>query len=177
MRSRTMWMTTEAQMAEHHVPGVAVAVINNGRVVKIKATASQALNSMCGHGSNAFEIGSVSKQMTAAAIMLLVEEARLTSTTRYQNICKHARHMEDGYDPSSAYTQLRVRATRARGFDLIKRMKVDDFIKKLAPEPLEFTPGEKNIYSNSGFSIIAYVIRAFPASIYGFYAERIFTWE
>lgn len=37
-------------------------------------------------------------------------------------------------------------------------MKIDDFIKKLSPHPLEFVPGEKNICSNSGFNLLAYIV-------------------
>src|SRR4249919_990480 len=68
----------QAQMAEHHVPGVAVAVINKGRVVKIKGYGVASLEfNVAVTDQTAFEIGSVSKQMTAAAIMLLVEEGKV----------------------------------------------------------------------------------------------------
>ena len=64
-------------LAERHTPGVAVAVIKNGKVVKLKGygVASVEFNVPV-TTDTVFEIGSVSKQMTAAGIMLLVEDAR-----------------------------------------------------------------------------------------------------
>ena len=67
-----------AQIAERHIPGAAVAVIKNGRVVKAEGygLASVEFN-VPATKETVFEIGSVSKQMTAAAIMLLVEEGKI----------------------------------------------------------------------------------------------------
>ncbi|HEX3102739.1 MAG TPA: serine hydrolase domain-containing protein [Pyrinomonadaceae bacterium] len=168
----------QAQMAEHHVPGVAVAVIDKGRVVKIKGYGVASLEfNVPVTDQTAFEIGSVSKQMTAAAIMLLVEEGKVNLDDPVSKYLQNTpdtwktvtiRHLLTHSSGVKSYTSL-------EGFDLIKRMKVDDFIKKLASEPLEFTPGEKNIYSNSGFSILAYVIESASGKQYmDFMRERIF---
>jgi CubicO group peptidase (beta-lactamase class C family) len=45
-------------------------------------------------------------------------------------------------------------------------MKIDDFIKKLTPHPLEFVPGEKTIYSNSGFNLLAYIVETKSGKTY-----------
>ncbi|MEP6788074.1 MAG: serine hydrolase domain-containing protein [Acidobacteriota bacterium] len=169
----------KSQMAEHHVPGIALAVIKNGRTVKIKGYGVASLEfNVPVTTQTAFEIGSVSKQMTAAALMLLVEEGKVGLDDPVFKYLKNTpdawkavtiRHLLTHSSGVKSYTSL-------DGFELIKRMKVDDFIKQLAPQPLEFTPGEKNIYSNSGFSLLAYVIESVSGKQYmDFMRERIFT--
>src|SRR5215203_3938770 len=54
-------------------------------------------------------------------------------------------------------------------------MSMSDFIKKLSPHPLEFVPGEKNIYRNSGFNLLAYIIETRSGKKYmDFMREKIF---
>ena len=169
----------KAQMAERHVPGVAVAVIKSGKVVKMKGYGVASLEfNVPVTPQTTFEIGSVSKQMTAAALMLLVEEGKIGLDDPISKYLKNTpdtwktvtiRHLLTHSSGVKSYTSL-------DGFELIKRMKVEDFIKQLAPQPLEFAPGEKNIYSNSGFSLLAYVIENVSGKQYmDFMRERIFT--
>lgn len=167
-----------SQMTERHVPGVALAVIKGGRVVKIKGYGLASLEfNVPVTVRSAFEIGSVSKQMTAAAIMLLVEQGKVGLDDPVAKYLKNTpdtwngvtiRHLLTHSSGVKSYTSL-------DGFELIKRMKVDDFVKKLGIQPLEFTPGEKNIYSNSGFSLLAYVIESVSGKQYiDFMQENIF---
>src|SRR5258705_10743848 len=66
------------QMQLRHVPGLALAVVRDGRVVKesgygfANVEFAEPVTS-----STVFEIGSISKQITAAAVMMLVEEGKL----------------------------------------------------------------------------------------------------
>ena len=73
------------QLTERHVPGVAVAVIRNGRVVKMKGygLASVEFNAPV-TTETVFEIGSVTIQFTAAGIPLLAEEGMLSVDDRIE---------------------------------------------------------------------------------------------
>ncbi|MEK7856651.1 MAG: serine hydrolase domain-containing protein, partial [Acidobacteriota bacterium] len=65
-------------LAERHAPGVAVAVIKNGKIVKLKGYGLASVEFQVPVTTETvFEIGSVSKQMTAAGIMLLFEEGKV----------------------------------------------------------------------------------------------------
>src|SRR5688572_1970025 len=66
------------QMRRRHVPGLALAVVRDGKLVKARGygLASVELNVPV-TTETVFEIGSVTKQITAAALMLLVEEGKL----------------------------------------------------------------------------------------------------
>ena len=67
-----------AQMAPRHLPGVALAVIKDGRIVKSAGygVASLELNVPVSPDT-VFEIGSISKQFAANAILLLVEDGKV----------------------------------------------------------------------------------------------------
>ena len=167
-----------AIMAERHIPGAAVAVVKNGRVVRMKGYGVASLEfGVPVTADTVFEVGSVSKQMTAAGIMLLVQEGKVNVDERVSKYLPNTpeswrdvnvRHLLTHTSGIKSYSSL-------DGFELAQRMKVDDFIKKLSPYPLEFTPGARNIYSNSGFNLLAYIIEARSGKKYiDFMRERIF---
>lgn len=67
-----------AEMQQQKIPGVAVAVILNGKVVKEKGygLANVELNVPV-TGETAFKIGSISKPLIAIGVMRLVEEGKI----------------------------------------------------------------------------------------------------
>ena len=165
-------------MAERHIPGAAVAVVRNGRVVRMKGYGVASLEfGVPVTTETVFEIGSVSKQMTAAGIMLLVQDGKVNLDERISKYLPNTpeawkdvtvRHLLTHTSGIKSYTGL-------DGFDLSQRMSMADFIKKLSPYPLEFIPGEKSIYSNSGFNLLAYIIETQGGKKYfDFMRERIF---
>lgn len=165
-------------MAERHIPGVAVAVVQNDKrpVIRTHGLASLEFN-MPVTPKTAFEIGSVSKQMTAAGIMLLVEDGQIGLD---DSVSKYLAGTPEHWRPVTI-RQLLTHTSGIKsyssldGFELIKRQKVVDFLSKLGPHPLEFTPGERAAYSNSGFTILAYVIETVSGKTFmEFMRERIF---
>ncbi len=167
-----------SQMAERHVPGAAVAVMSKGRVVKMKGYgwASVEFDAPV-TVDTVFEIGSVTKQMTAAAIMLLVEDGKVSLD---EKISRYLPGAPDAWKDVTVRNLLTHTSgiksyTSLEGFELSKRLKVDGFIKQLSPYPLEFTPGERNIYSNSAFNLLAFIIEARSGMPYiEFMRSRIF---
>lgn len=165
-------------MAERHIPGAAVAVVQNGKVVRMKGYGVATLEfNVPVTTETVFEIGSVSKQMTAAGIMLLVQDGKVSLDEKISKYLPNTpeawsnvtvRHLLTHTSGIKSYSSL-------DGFSLSERMTINDFIKKLSPHPLEFTPGEKNIYSNSGFNLLAYIIETQSGKKYMDYMrERIF---
>jgi len=166
-------------LAERHVPGVAVGVIKDGKVVKLKGygVASVEFNVPV-TTETVFEIGSVSKQMTAAGIMLLVEDGKVNLDAPISAYLPNTpeawkdvtvRHLLTHTSGVKSYSSL-------DGFELFRHLKTDAFIKALAPHPLEFVPGERNIYSNSGFTLLGHIIQTVSGKPYmQFMRERIFT--
>ncbi len=168
-----------SKMAEHHIPGAAVAVVKNGKVVKIKGYGLASVEFQVPVTTETvFEIGSVSKQMTAAAIMLLVQDEKVDLDAK---ISKYLNGTPESWKDISVRNLLTHTSgiksyTSLSGFELSNRWNVDQFIKKLSPYPLEFTPGEKNIYSNSAFNLLAFIVESVSKKPFmTFMSERIFT--
>ncbi len=67
-----------AEMARKHVPGVSLAVVRGGRVIKAEGYGVADLeHEIPVSPQTVFKIGSVRKQFLAAGIMLLVQDGRL----------------------------------------------------------------------------------------------------
>ncbi len=165
-------------MSERHITGAAVAVVHKGKIVRMKGYGVATLEFQVPVTTETvFEIGSVSKQMTAAGIMLLVQDGKVVLD---EKISKYLPNTPDAWAGVTVRNLLThtsgVRSySSLDGFSLSERMTINEFIKKLSPYPLEFTPGEKNIYSNSGFNLLAYIIETQSGKKYmDFMRERIF---
>ncbi|HMO79958.1 MAG TPA: serine hydrolase domain-containing protein [Pyrinomonadaceae bacterium] len=165
-------------MRERNVPGAAVAVLKKGKLEKlgIYGLASVEFDAPVTRDT-VFEIGSVSKQMTAAGIMLLVQDGKVRLDERISAYLPNTpdtwkdvtvRHLLTHTSGIKSYTGL-------SGFELSRRLTMEQFIKQLSEHPLEFTPGERNIYSNSGYNLLAYIIQTQSGKPFmDFMRERIF---
>ncbi len=69
----------ETQMRNLHIPGISLAVVRDGRIVKAKGygLANIEANSIAAP-KTVYEIGSITKQFTATAVMMLVEEGKVS---------------------------------------------------------------------------------------------------
>jgi CubicO group peptidase (beta-lactamase class C family) len=114
-----------AQMQERHIPGAAIAVVKDGRIVKAEGygLANVELN-VPATKETVFEIGSVTKQITAAAIMLLVEEGKINADEKIGKYLPDTpqlwskvtvRHLLTHTSGVKSYTGL-------SGFELTKRL-------------------------------------------------------
>lgn len=167
-----------AQMRERHVAGAAIAVVKNGHIVKTEGygLANVELN-VPATKETVFEIGSVSKQITAAAIMLLVEEGKVNLD---EKISKYLPQTPDSWKNVSVRNLLTHTSgiksyTGLSGFELTKRLKRDEFVKAIGAYPLEFEPGERWNYSNSGFNLLGFIIESVTGQNYwDFVQARIF---
>src|SRR4051812_37934227 len=67
-----------AEIAKRHIPGAALVVIRHGQIVKIRGYGVASVeHEVPVIPDTVFELASVTKQFTAAAIMLLVEENKI----------------------------------------------------------------------------------------------------
>jgi CubicO group peptidase (beta-lactamase class C family) len=166
------------QMRARHVPGLALAVVRDGKVIKEQGygLASVELD-VAATPETVFEIGSVSKQMTAAAVMLLVEEGKLSLDDR---IGKHLPGTPESWEQITVrnlltHTSGLKNYTGLAGFELTERLKRDDFIKRIGVHPLSFAPGSAHSYGNTNYNLLGYIIEAVSGRPYwDFMRERIF---
>jgi CubicO group peptidase (beta-lactamase class C family) len=168
-----------ATLRERNIPGAAIAVVKGGKVVKKQGygVASVEFNVPV-TPDTVFEIGSVTKQMTAAAVMLLVEEGKVDLDDK---ISKYLPNTPDAWKNVSVRNLLThtsgIKSYTAigAGFELTKRLKRDEFIKALSTYPLDFETGSRYSYSNSGYNLLGFIIEAVSGKSYWeFMQARIF---
>ena len=168
----------KGEMASHRIPGVALGVIQDGKAIKTAAygLANLELNVPV-KPETVFEIGSITKQFTAAGILLLAQEGKLSVDDK---IAAHLANVP------SAWTNITIRHllthtsgiksyTGLDGFQLTKHLTQAQFISAIGREPMEFAPGESWKYCNTGFSLLGYIIENVSGKNYwDFMSERIF---
>ena len=168
----------KTEMERHRIPGVAVEIIRDGNAVK---TAGYGLANLelrvAVEPDSVFEIGSVTKQFTAAAILLLAQDGKLSVDDK---ISKHLKGI-----PAS-WTNVTIRHllthtsgiknyTGLDGFELRRHLTQQQFIEAIGKQPLDFPPGDSWKYCNSGFNLLGYIIENVSGKNYWDYmSERIF---
>ncbi len=122
-----------------------------------------------------FRIGSITKQFTAMAIMMLQERGKLNVN---DPICKHLENCPAAWQPVTIRHLLTntsgiLNYTELSGFD--KMSTRAELVDLFRDKPLEFTPGEKFAYSNSGYYLLGLIIEKSSGKPYAeFLRDNIF---
>ena len=162
-------------------PGAAVLATKRGKVILRKGfgLANMELGIPIEPGM-IFKIGSVSKQFTAAAIMMLVEEGKMSLSDDitkflpgYPTLGNHitVEHLLNHTSGIKSYTQM-------PDWRVLERQDytVTELIDLFKDKPMNFKPGEKWHYNNSGYFLLGAVIEQVSGKSYReFLQERIFT--
>lgn len=126
-----------------------------------------------------FRLGSVTKQFTAAAILLLQERGKLSVQ---DSACKYLDDCPAAWQPITIHHLL----THTSGIpnftampDYLKTMALPspakETVGRVRALPLEFKPGEKFNYSNSGYVLLGYIVEKVSGQSYEqFGRENIF---
>ncbi len=127
-----------------------------------------------------FRIGSLTKQFTAAAILILQEQGKLDvhrAIKTYLSDCPEAwdaitvHHLLTHTSGIPDYARLPGRERRIR-----EPTTPDALIALFRDRPLEFKPGERFAYSNSGYALLGRIIERVSGKAYAeFLSEQIFT--
>ena len=161
-------------------PGAAAIVVKDGQVMLRKGYGMANLELAVPVSPDmVFEIGSITKQFTAAAILLLQERGKLRledPLTKYlPDYPMHGEtitleHLLTHTSGIPSYTGMPEWLPHVR-----EDMKVEDLIALFKDKPLEFKPGEQWRYDNSGYILLGAVIeKASGKSYEQFVEEEIF---
>jgi CubicO group peptidase (beta-lactamase class C family) len=168
----------KTRMEEHRIPGIALRIIRDGTALKTATygMANLELNVPV-KPETVFEIGSITKQFTAAGILLLAQDGKLSVSdpiSRHLNNTPAAwtnitiRHLLSHTSGIKSYTGL-------TGFELTRHLTQEQFIRAVGEYPLEFQPGQSWKYCNTGFNLLGYIIENVGHKRYSdFMNERIF---
>jgi CubicO group peptidase (beta-lactamase class C family) len=158
------------------VPSASVGIVQGGQVVFTKAYGSARLDPpMNATTSHRYAIGSISKQFTAACVLLLQEEGKLSiddPVAKYfpeltrardvtiRNILSHTSGYED-YAPQDYTIPAWTRPTTA-----------DKVVHEWATKPLDFEPGSQYQYSNTNFNIAGLIVEKVSGEPFWSYLSR-----
>lgn len=168
-----------AEMKRLHIPGMTLGIVQKGKVIRSAAygIADVELNTPVTIDS-VFEIGSVTKQFTAFATMMLVEEGKLRlddSVSKYVPelpetwkgvTIRHALYQNSGL-PEYAMVP---------GIGLVDSYDRKTWFEKITAVPVDFAPGTAWAYSNTNYALLGFVIEKVAGKPYAeFMAEKVLT--
>jgi CubicO group peptidase (beta-lactamase class C family) len=166
------------EMQRQHVPGVAIAVISKGAVVKAQGYGFANLeHRVAVSPETMFQSGSLGKQFTATAVMLQVEDGRLSLADPIAKFFPGAPDMWRTITVRHLLTHTSGIPNYTDGMlDLQKDYSEDELAKFAFGLPLEFPAGSRWHYSNTGYVLLGIIIHKVSGSFYGdVLGARVFT--
>jgi N-acyl-D-amino-acid deacylase len=180
-------------LGEHKIPGCSVAVAKEGRVVYARGFgyADRDAKSPV-EPESLFRIASVSKPITAVAIMKLLQEEKLRLEDKVLDFVPNEPHFEEGgkfderwrqitltlclshtggWDRGVSYDPMfqAVRMSKSLGIDL--PILPEHIIRYQLGQPLDFDPVSRYAYSNFGYSLLGRVIEKVTGQPYEKYVQ------
>ena len=167
-----------AEMKAGKVPGLSLAVVKGGTLVKLKGYGFANLEHMVPvHTDTLFQSGSLAKQFTAMGVLMLVEQGKVAlddpvskyfpntppawKDIKVRNVLSHTSGIPD-YEEGGVNRDFHLDYTEDQLLAMAEKM------------PLNFTPGEKWKYSNTGFTLLGILIHKVTGQFYGdFLREHI----
>ena len=122
-----------------------------------------------------FRLASVTKQLTAAAILKLQEQNLLKVNNSLATYLPNYPHGEQiTIHQLLNHTAGIPNYTSFDDYQTKKRLatKLDDLIAWFSDRPLEFTPGDRFSYSNSGYVVLAKIIESVSNQSYANYLQQ-----
>lgn len=182
-------------MKEHEIPGVSIAVTNRGRVVFAKG---YGLADVEGkepvQTKSLFRIASISKPITAVAILQLIEQKKLSLDDKvfelldYEDDIKAAgenfeprlrditiRHLLEhrgGWDRGQSFDAMFQSVRFAKQVGVPAPANQAAVIKAMLTQKLDFDPGERYAYSNFGYCLLGRVIEKLSDQTYETYVKK-----
>jgi CubicO group peptidase (beta-lactamase class C family) len=152
----------KAVLAKTGVPSASIAVVKDGKIAYLKAYGAARLEPrIAATPSTRYAIGSISKQFTATAILMLAEEGKLSLD---DPVGKYVPRLTDG--DRITVRQVLDMTAGYRDFwpqdyvpaEMNRPASPDHIFDKWARVPLDYAPGSDWQYSNTGYIIAAMVI-------------------
>ena len=167
-------------LAKSGVPSASVAVVTNGRIAYVQAYGAARLDPKTSAAPEMrYSIGSISKQFTAAAILLLQEQGKLSlddkvakfvpeltraNEVTIRQLLSHTSGYQDYWPQDYVMPFMLLPVTSQKILDLWAR------------KPLDFDPGTKWQYSNTNYVIAGVIVeKAARMPLLQFLREKVFT--
>ncbi len=175
-------------LRDNQIPGGALAVTQNGRLIYARGFGFADVERQEPVQPNAlFRIASISKPITAVALLQLVDQHRVKLDDRVLDLLQHQAHVPAGQAADEQLKQITVGHLlqhrggwdRKRSFDpMFSSRKIaeslgiqapampDDIVSYMLGRHLDFEPGARYAYSNLGYCLLGRVIEQISGEKY-----------
>ncbi|MEP7346629.1 MAG: serine hydrolase domain-containing protein [Gemmatimonadaceae bacterium] len=171
-----------AEMARQRVPGVAIGIVTKAGVLAAKGYGFANVELQVPVGSETiFQSGSVGKQFTSTAVMLLVEQGKIGLEDPITKFFPDApaswraitvRHL---LTHTSGIPDYEGVTEGAASVDLRRDYTEDELVRLAFRLTLEFPPGSRWNYSNTGYLLLGVIIHKVSGQFYGdFLRDNVF---
>lgn len=186
-----------AFMERHQIPGAAVAVTDHGRLVYARGFGYADLAAQEPvQPTSLFRIASISKPITAVAIIQLIEQGKLKLDDKVYEILdfnadiekagkdfdvrqreitiRHLLEHRGGWDRDKSFDAMFETVRFAKELNIPAPAGQVDVIRSMLRHKLDFNPGERYAYSNFGYNLLGRVIEKLTGAKYETYVmERV----
>ena len=159
-------------------PAGSVSVVKNGKTIYEKAVGYADLeNKVPARTDHVFRIGSITKQFTAVAILQLAKDGKLALSDEITKFIPDyptqgkkitVEHLLNHTSGIKSYTGMEKWTPEVQRKDFTP-MELVDFFKN---EPMEFDPGVKWNYNNSGYILLGVIIEKVSGMSYADYVQK-----
>ncbi len=168
-----------AEMLRGQIPGAAVAVLQNGRVLSMKAYGTANLElAVPVQTHSVFELASLTKQFTAAAVLLLAHEGMLQLDDPLSHFVEHAPPGWQGITVRHLLTHtagLEHRFEKSTDGSLLLDYSTASMLDSAKATPTFAPPGQRFRYSDQGYFLLGLIIeRVQSRSFAEFLSDRFF---
>lgn len=158
-------------------PGCAALVAVKGQIIYKKAFGMANIElDVAMQPDNVFRIGSITKQFTAVAILQLMEQGKLKLDDEITKFIPD--YPTNGHiitiEHLLTHTSGIKSYTNVKEFGKLSRtdMKPEEVVDLIKTQPMEFAPGTKWSYNNSGYFLLGYIIEKITGKTYKEYLEE-----
>lgn len=167
----------ESQLKQEKIPGMSIAILKDDSIIKIQGYGFSNLEHQAqAKPETIYQSGSVGKQFTATAVMMLVEDGKINLDDPLSKYFENTPQTWEKLTVRQLLTHTSgIPDYTEKDVDFRRDYTEDDLLKVLMKLPLEFQPGEKWNYSNSGYMLLGFLIHKASEKFYGDVLEdRIF---
>ena len=169
----------KAEMEKRQIPGLALAVVKSGKLIKAKGYGLANLElDVPVTPDSVFELASVTKSFTATAIMMLVEEGKVALDDKISKYLINAPYTWRGITVRHLLTHTAGFASdckeiRQQGW--LANYTTAEMFEAGSKCPADFAPGDRWQYSDMGYFLLGMIIEKVSGTRWReFVRERIF---
>ena len=181
-------------LKDHQVPGGSLAITRNGKLIYSRGFGLASVEKKTPvEPDSLFRIASVSKPLTAVAVLQLVERKKLRLDEpvlkyvalkphlapdakydpRWEKITvRHCLQHRGGWDRDKSYDPIAIPGKIAAALGTKPPVPPADVVRYMMGQPLDFDPGERFAYSNLGYLLLGRLIESASGQRYEAFVRK-----